>query len=204
VQTQLFENLSSTENIVFSPVASTFQYNSALTNAFYRQANKNDTALLDHAIKELIFWTPFNSEYLNTIPKPGLHQLSIRKREFDPCVLASAVNAHLWADIIHLITGKKEYDFGNERSNHVYKRLAMSAKKDPEEQKEIIRFGKSAIIDLPDSCNSLDELDIDKVPSLGKKISEYKAKERSSVVLYTNGTKGLILFYFSEKTMVGF
>ena len=186
-----------------SPASTTLEYNAALANALYRQTNETDTALLDYAIKEIAFWTPFAWEYMNTIAKPGLHQLSIRKKEFDPCVLASPGNAKLWVDIIHAITGQKEYRFGDERSDRIYKRNVNTLKKDPDEQKGIIRYVKSSIIDLPDNCTSFDDLDIDKVPFLKEKVAEYAKKEISSVVLYTNGSKALLLLYFSEKRIVG-
>ena len=188
----------------FSPVSSLYQYDAALANALYRQTDKSDTALLNHAVRALDFWQPFAWEYLNTITKPGFHQLGIQKRNFDPCVLASSVNTHLWVDIIHFITGKTEYASENEKTNFVYKRFARSAKKDPDEQKDLIKFGKASIINLQNQCNSLDTLNMETIPVLKEKFDDYKKKEISSIVLYTNVGKALLLLYSSEKTLVGF
>jgi len=188
----------------FSPISSSYQYDAALTNALYRQTNKSDTALLNQAVRELEFWQPFAWEYLNTIAKPGLHQLGIGKRNFDPCVLASSANTHLWVDIIHFITDKTEYASENEKTNFVYKRFVRSAKKDPDEQKDLIRFGKAGIINLQNPCNSLDTLNMETIPVLREKFDDYKKKEISSIVLYTNADKALLLLYFSEKVLVGF
>ena len=42
------------------------------------------------------------------------------------------------------------------------------------------------------------------IPVLKEKFDDYKKKEISSIVLYTNVGKALLLLYSSEKTLVGF
>jgi len=100
-----------------------YEYSDVLKNAMLKQVQKNDTTLLKIVTNEFEYWAPFASRYFDTISKPGWHQMSVGKRKFNPCVLASPVNASLWASCIYLLTNKEEYGSSNDQLNEVYKKF---------------------------------------------------------------------------------
>src|SRR4030095_9414867 len=60
-----------------------YEYPDLLKNAFIKQINKNDTGFLNLAGNEFELWGRFVWEFYNTVAKPGFHQLSIGKTEFE-------------------------------------------------------------------------------------------------------------------------
>ena len=183
-----------------------YEYSNILKNAMLKQIQKNDTNLLKIVTKEYEFWAPLASGYFDTIAKPGWHQLSIGKRKFKPCMLASPVNAGLWASCIHLLTGNEDYGSSNEQLDNVYKRFMKigSVKRDPEERKGFVRLGKTEVIPLTASCNTLDSLDFETIPELKEKFDRCRKSKEWRIILYTHENKALLFLSKVEKTMSGF
>ena len=190
---------------VMSNAKDVYEYSNMLKNAMLKQLKKDDTNFLKIATKEFEFWAPFAWGFLDTVAKPGLHQLSMGKRKFYPCVLASTYNASLWASCIHFITGKEEYGSANDQPNEVYKKFMKTGilKKDPDDRKGFVRMGKTDIITTT-SINSLDSLDFESIPALKEKINKYHNKKEWQTIIYTHGNKGLIFLDYSEKMLIGF
>src|SRR5678816_3851694 len=126
--------------------------------------------------------------------------MSIGKRKFNPCMFAAPVNAGLWASCIYLLTGNEEYGSPNDQLNDVYRKFLKigAVKRDPEERNGFIRFGKTDIITSAVAINTLDSLDFEKIPELKEKFDKKRKKENWEIIIYTNGSRGLLFLNYSE------
>jgi hypothetical protein len=183
-----------------------YEYSNMCKSAMLKQLKKDDTSLLKIATKEFEFWAPFAWGYLDTVLKPGLRQLSMGKRKFKPCLLASFINGSFWAYCIYFISGKEEYGSANDQLNEVYKKFMKinREKKDPDERKDFVRLGRTTVIPLTNSTNTLDSLDFETIPALREKFDKNRKNDTWQIIIYTHGHKGLIFLYYSERRSIGF
>lgn len=183
-----------------------YEYDITLRSALYRQVDKSDTAFLNKALAEYKYWGELNWGFNDTSAKPATQRLSMGKREFDPCLLASPVNGGFWRTCIYWLTGKKEYDFGNAKLNEVYKKTGRQPGniKDPEDLKSFIRLGKANTVALDASYHDLESVDFDKEPALKEKLDECRKKDLWEIIIYTNGGKGLLYMNYIDKVNVQF
>ncbi|MEP6617113.1 MAG: hypothetical protein ABJA57_11060 [Ginsengibacter sp.] len=195
-----------TKNDFESRLRFKYEYPNFLRNALLKQVDETDTSFLELAKREFEWWGPNIIRFYNTILKPGIHQLTIGKEKFEPCLLAAQDNGALWAKFIYLITGKKEYGSTNEELNKVYRKLInlTGTKRDPDDRPDFIRFGKSNKISLGASVGSLDSLDFEKVPELKEKFDKTQKEKSWKIMIYTHKNKGLILLNYITSTMIGF
>ncbi len=183
-----------------------YEYDQTLRAAVYRQVDKSDTALLNKAIAEYSYWGLLNWGYNDTINKPGGQPFSIKKKEFDPCLLASEINAGFWRTCIHWMTGKDNYNFGNDKLNEMYKRTERQPGniKTAEDLKDFARLSKAKTLQLNASYNDLAAVDFDSEPALKEKLDECRKKKLWEIIIYTNGSKGLLYMNYIDQVKVQF
>ena len=194
-----------TKNNYDKPDVSTVYQYGRLKNALLAQTQKNDSELLKTAIKEFEFWGPFASDYIHIVLKPGMHQLSMGKREFNPCVLASVENCSLWIACIYMITGKEDYGSSNEQLNEVYWKFIRLWRidKQADNRKDLIRFGKDNTITTSTAIKSLDSLDFDSIPELKEKFDNVRKKDDGKIIIYTHDKKALLYLDYTEMVRMG-
>ncbi len=194
-----------TKNNYYNPqVYNVYQYG-WFKNALLAQVKKNDSELLKITIKEFEFWSPFASDYFNIVLRPGIRQLSMGKREFNPCVLASPENCGLWVECIYMITGKEDYGSSDDKLNQVYRKfMRMRIDKQADNRKDLIRFGKQNTIATTSAINSLDSLDFNSIPGLKDKFDNVIKKDNAKIILYTNSKKALLYLDYTEMVKMGF
>lgn len=168
-----------------------------LTNNVLAQTGRNDTIFLKTAIREFEFWAPFAKGFMDTVMKSGMHQLTIGKRRFDPCLLAAYGNCRLWACCIYLVTGNEEYGSANDELNEVYRKLLNGGrgKHLVEKRKEFVHFRKKETATLPVPVTGLDSLDFETVPAIKEKFDDARKKENWQITIFTHENKGLFFIY---------
>ena len=183
-----------------------YEYDQTLRAAIYRQVDKNDTALFNKAIDEYKYWGLLNRGYNDTILNPSGQPFSIKKKEFDPCLLASEINAGFWRTCIYWMTGNDTYNFDNDKLNENYKRTGRQPGniKNPADLKDFVRPGKRKSITLNASYNDLASIDFDSEPELKAKLDECRTKKLWEIIIYTNGSKGLLYMNYIDQVKVQF